>query len=211
MRCGGAEAVLGHRAADAARDALGAVGDLVAVLGLAPLLGAVGVADRHAHHRDRVVHARHRRDARDAPPGADDHLAVDRLAQQAVGAADVVGALRRDRRRLEAEARRGHRRRRRRHDLVVGLAPVVEREVVVLQLDLDPGHGGVEHPQRLLEQLLPGLVALEDDDAQAIRHVRPLRPAPARRRAPPWRRSRRPRARRSRRPAPRRPRAPRRG
>ena len=44
--------------------------------------------------------------AGDPAAGAHDHLAVDRLADQAVRAADVVGALRRDRRRLDPEARR---------------------------------------------------------------------------------------------------------
>ena len=44
-----------------------------------------------------------RGDARDPAAGADDHLAVDRLAQDPVRAADVVGALGRDRRRLDPE------------------------------------------------------------------------------------------------------------
>ena len=83
--------------------------------------------------------ARHRRDARDAPAGADDHLAVDLLAQDAVGAADVVGALGRDRGRLEAEARLAHRLRPPRSTTsLLGLAAVLEREVVVLELDRRP-------------------------------------------------------------------------
>ena len=56
---GRAEAVLSHGSADVPRDPLGAEGDLVAVLLLAALLGAVGVANRHAHHGDRVVNSRH--------------------------------------------------------------------------------------------------------------------------------------------------------
>src|SRR5918992_2565509 len=95
----------GHRAADAARDALGAGGDLVAtVVAFTPLLGAVRVAHRHPHNRYRIVHAGHRCHPGDAPASADDHLAVDGLAQDAVGASDVVLALRGDRGRLEAEA-----------------------------------------------------------------------------------------------------------
>ena len=31
---------------------------------------------------------------------------------------------------------------------------------------LDPGHVGVQHPHRLVEQLLARLVAFQDDDAQ---------------------------------------------
>ena len=61
---------------------------------LAPLLRAVGVADRHADDRDRRVHAAERDDARDAPAGADDHAAADLLAQDAVRRADVVAPLR---------------------------------------------------------------------------------------------------------------------
>src|SRR5205823_3582922 len=126
---GGAEAVFGHGAAHAARDALGAVGDLVAVLVLAPLLGAVRVADRHPHHRDRVVDACDRRDARDTAAGADDHLAVDLLAQDAVGAAHVVLALGRDRGGLDAVAGLAHGARRGMHHVVIRPATVVQREV----------------------------------------------------------------------------------
>ena len=163
---GGAEAVLGHRAADAARDPLGAERDLVAVLLLAALLGAVRVADRHANDGDRVVDAGHRRHARYAPPGPDDHLAVDGLAQQPVRAAHVVLALGRDRGRLEAEARLAHGRGGLVTTSLLGLAAVVEREVEVLELELDLQHLGIEHAQRLLEQLLTGFVALEDDNPQ---------------------------------------------
>ena len=102
---GRAEAVLGHGAADAARDALGAPGVLVAVDLLATLLRAVGVPHGHPDHGDRVVHARHGRDARDPPAGADDHLAVELLAQDPVGAAHVVLALGRDGGRLQAQPR----------------------------------------------------------------------------------------------------------
>ena len=45
-------------------------------------------------------------------------------------------------------------------------APVLQREVEALELDLEADHVRVEHPQRLLEQLLPGLVALEHDYPQ---------------------------------------------
>ena len=180
----GAEAVLGHGPADAARDALGAEGDLVAVLLLAPLLGAVGVADGHAHDGDRVVDAGHRGHAGDAAPGADDHLAVDRLAQDAVGAADVVRALGRDRGRLEAEAGLGHAPAAAAMTTSLSVrAPVVERQVVVLELDLHAGDAGVEHAQGLLEQLLAGLVSLEDDDlcAHARRNLPSAAPGAARR------------------------------
>ena len=40
----------------------------------------------------------------------------------------------------------------------------------MLQLDLDLRHRGIEHAQGLLEQLLAGLVALEDDNPQLVGH-----------------------------------------
>ena len=101
---GVAEGELRHRAADPPLDSLGAVGDLLLALALAPLLRAVGIADRHAHHRDGEVRAADRHHAGDAPPSANDHVAADLLAQDAVRAADVAGSLRRDRRRLQSQA-----------------------------------------------------------------------------------------------------------
>ena len=50
------------------------------------------------------------------------------------------------------------------HDAVLRRTPALEREVEARQLELEPDHVGREHPQRLLEQLLARLVALEDDD-----------------------------------------------
>ena len=88
------ERELGDRAADAPLDPLGAERDLVLALALAPLLRAVGVADGHAHDRDRRVHAAERDDAGDAAARADDHLAADLLAQDPVRRADVVRAAR---------------------------------------------------------------------------------------------------------------------
>ena len=50
------------------------------------------------------------------------------------------------------------------------LAAVVQRQVEPLQLDVDADHVAVQQPQRLLQQLLAGLVALQGDDAK-VRHV----------------------------------------
>ena len=55
-------------------------------------------------------------------------------------------------------------------DRVGRLAAVVEREVEARQVELEADDVGIEHPQRLLEQLLAGLVALEHDDAQRVAH-----------------------------------------
>src|SRR4051794_23593899 len=42
----------------------------------------------------------------------------------------------------------------------------------MLELDVHLRHARVEHPDRLLEQLLTGLVALEDDNAHVVSHAR---------------------------------------
>ena len=102
-------------------------------------------------------------------PGAQDHLAADPLAQQRVGAAHVAGRLGRDGGRLDAEAALDHGVGGLEHDRVVGGAAVLQREVEAAQLELDPDDLGRDHAQRLLEELLTGLVALEDGDGCAHR------------------------------------------
>src|SRR5262245_24017293 len=102
-----------------------------------------------------------RADARYAAPGANDHLAVDRLADQTVRAADVVLALRRDRRGLDPVAGVRHRVSRLGADGVARPAAVLEREIETLELDVEADHFGGDEAQRLLEQLQPGLVALQ--------------------------------------------------
>src|SRR5213079_1697897 len=90
---GGAEGVLSDRSAIGAADRLRAVSELVAVRRLAPLLRAVGIAHRHPAYGDRVVDAADRRHPGDPASRAHDHLPVDRLAQDAVGASNVVRTL----------------------------------------------------------------------------------------------------------------------
>jgi hypothetical protein len=171
---GRAERVLGDHAARRAGDLLRPERDLLAgaLVTLPPLLGAVGVLDGHPHDGDREVHARDRRHAGDPATGADDHLPADLLAQDAVGGADVVLALGRDRGRLDAEAGLAHGARGVVDDLVAGRAPLLEREVEALQLDVDADDARVEHPERLLEQLLAGFVALQDGDGERHEQAR---------------------------------------
>ncbi len=175
----GAEGVLGDRAAVRAPDLLRAQGDLVFPVRLAPLLRPVGVADRHPADGDRVVDAGDRRHSGQPPAGADDHLAVDLLAQDPVRAAHVLGALGGDRRRLQAEPRLRERPRGLVHDAVLRGPPVLQREVEAAQLQRQPDHLRVNHVQRLLEQLLAGLVALEDDYLQRLHSADPDRALPA--------------------------------
>ena len=47
---------------------------------------------------------------------------------------------------------------------------MLERQVEPLELELETEQRRVEQPQRLLEQLLTGLVALEDDDLDRLGH-----------------------------------------
>jgi len=58
------------------------------------------------------------------------------------------------------------------HDCVLRRAAVREGEVVVDEIERDAGHVGRKHPEALLEQLLPGLVACEDDDRALVAHRR---------------------------------------
>ena len=152
---------LGDGAADAPLDALGPERDLLLAVALAPLLRTVGVADRHAHDRDRGMHTAERNDAGDATAGPDDHLAADLLADEPVRRADVVLALRRDRRRFQSQAVLPDRSGGLVDDPVVGLPPRLEREVVAGEVELEADHVGSEHAERFLEELLPGLVPLE--------------------------------------------------
>ncbi len=54
---------------------------------------------------------------------------------------------------------------------VAGAAAVLEREVVALDLERQPGDVRVEDAQRLLQQLLAGLVALHDDQGPRLAQV----------------------------------------
>ena len=53
-------------------------------------------------------------------------------------------------------------------DAVVGPPAALQGEVEDLQLERQAEQAGVEHTQRLLEQLLPGLVALHHDYPQRL-------------------------------------------
>ena len=49
-------------------------------------------------------------------------------------------------------------------------AAILEREVEVLELNLEPEQVGVQDAQRLLEQLLAGFVAVQYDDFDCVGH-----------------------------------------
>ena len=95
-------------------------------------------------------------------------MAADLLAQDPVGAPDVAGGLRRHRRRLQPEPGFADRRGRLVDDAVFGRAPGLERQVEPRELELEPDHVGGEDAQRLLEQLLAGLVPFENDDRRGL-------------------------------------------
>jgi hypothetical protein len=150
--------------ADPPLDLRGSEGGLVLAVALAPLLRAVGVADGHADDRDRMVRAANWDDARDPPAGADDDVAADLLAQDAIRAADVVLALRRDRRRLEAEACLADGGRGLVGDAVLRCAALLERKVVAGEIELETDDFRREQADRFVQQFLPGLVSFEYDD-----------------------------------------------
>jgi hypothetical protein len=50
---------------------------------------------------------------------------------------------------------------------------VLEREVEALELEAEPQHPGVEHADRLFQQFLARLVALEHDDLERRGHGAP--------------------------------------
>ena len=112
------------------------------------------------------------RDSRNAPAGAHDDPAADLLADDAVRRADVAASLGGDGGCLQAETVRADRRRRLVDDPVVGLAAPLEREIEARELELDPDHVRSKHAEALLQQLLAGLVALEDDDRLLVAHRR---------------------------------------
>ena len=167
-----AEGELGYRVADAALDALGTERDLVVAFALAPLLRAVGIADRHAHDGDRRVHATDGHDSGDAAPGPHDHLAADLLPQDPVRRADVVPAFWRDRGALQAKPVLANRGSRLVDDAVLRRPAVFQREVEARKLQLDADHLRREHAQAFFQELLAGLVALEDDDRMLVPHRR---------------------------------------
>jgi len=120
------------------------------------------------------VDAAERHDARDPAARPDDHLAADLLAQDPVRRADSVPALRRHGGCFQSEAVLSDRCRSLVHDRVTRLAPVLEREVEAGQVEREPDHVGGDDPQRLFEQLLARLVALEDDDRLKLHRRRRL-------------------------------------
>src|SRR5262249_10161856 len=120
--------------------------------------------------RDRRMHTSERRNARNPASGPDDDPAADLLPENAVGGADVAAPLRGDRRRLQPETVLADRRSGLVHDPVVGLTPPFEREIEARELELYPDYVGLEHTKALLEELLPGLVAFEDDDRLLVAH-----------------------------------------
>ncbi len=126
----------GDGVADATLDALRAQGDFVVSLSFAPFLRAVRVADGHADDRDGGVDSAERNDPRNAPSGANDDLATDLLAQDAVRRTHISGLLRRDRRRLQPETVLAHGCSGVEDDGVLGGAPVLEREVEAEKLEL---------------------------------------------------------------------------
>ncbi len=108
--------------------------------------------------------AAERHDPGNPTSGADDDLPADLLAQDAIRRADVARAFGSDRRRFQAEAVLLDGRRGLVHHLVLRRPPTLDRQVEAWKRDRFPDDVRREDAQCLLEQFLPGLVALENDD-----------------------------------------------
>ena len=167
------ERVLGDQAAHLTFDPFGAVGNLVCALTLTPLLGAVGVADGHADDRNGRVDTGDGPHARDAPSRAYDHGSIEFGAQDRVRRSDVAAAFGGNRCGLESQATVFHRDRRLVDDRVVGLTALLEREVVVNEVEFETDDARREDAERFHEEFLAGLIAVQDDDG-GFRHGRYL-------------------------------------
>ena len=176
-----AEGVVGDDPAGPPADLLGAVSPFVEIVALTPLASPVRVVHRHPDHRDRRMDSRERPYARDPAPGAHNHPAVDLLAQDGVRAADVAGPLRGDGGGFDPEAKLAKRLRGIEHALVARAAPRLERHIEVFCLDLDAQDARLEQAERLAEELLAGLIAVQDGDRRCghrIESYGPVREGP---------------------------------
>ena len=161
------ERELGDRAADRALDPLGAERGLLVALALAPFLRAVGAADRHPHDRDRGVDAAERDDPGirrpvrtiTVPPISSRRIRFGEPTSSAPSGV-IVAAFSPS---PPPESRGCVI-----DDRVPRRPPRLQREVEARELQLEADHVRLEHSQRLLEQLLPGLVALEHDDSLRV-------------------------------------------
>src|SRR5437667_424600 len=98
---------------------------------------------------------------RNPASGADDHSAVDLLAEDGVRAADISGAFGCHGGGLDPKAELAKDLGGIEHALVARAAPLGEREVEVPGLDLDAQHARLEQPERLEEQFFAGLIPVE--------------------------------------------------
>ncbi len=157
-----------RRAADPAADPLGPVGDLVVALALAPLLGPVGVADRHPADRDRVVDAGDRRHPGIRRPVRTITVPSMPSRISRFGEPTSSAPSGRDRRRLRARARPPASPPPPRSQTSFAVArrfPSERSKRSSSSVEADDL--GVEHGQGGVEQLLAGLVAVEDDDPRS--------------------------------------------
>jgi len=104
---------------------------------LTPLVGAVGVTDRHTDHDDWLVGGDDGRDTRDTSTSSYDHGAADAFTQESIGRTDAVHLGRRDGGCLEPETGLHHRGRRFSNDAVVRLATVSQGKIKMFELEAD--------------------------------------------------------------------------
>ena len=112
--------------------------------------------------------AAERNDAGNASTRTHDHLAADLLAEDSVGRADIVRCLGRHGRRLDPEPVLADGERCLVNDAVARGAAVREREVETRERELEADHVSIEETQGCFEELLAGVVALENDDCARL-------------------------------------------
>ncbi len=164
------EGIFGNHAACAARELFRAVGFFVQPFAFAPLLSVIGIIDCHAHDTDRCVNAPEGAHRWNTPPGADNHFAVNLIAQNSIGAAHVTFDVRRNGSGFDAEAMNVQRFTGIDDDLVFCGAPLFQREVKRQKVKVIVNYIGIQDAQRFDQQFLSGLVALQNHNGTSTCH-----------------------------------------
>ena len=112
--------------------------------------------------------------ARESATGSHDDARPDRIAKDSVGRTNVALAFRGDGRGFEPDVVSLQRVCGIEHHEVIGCAPVWKRKIVTFELELQSSHGWIEYAQCFDQQLLSGLIALEDDQRRRRQNELPL-------------------------------------
>ena len=132
--------IFGHRPTGFARDFLGAIRHLVIAGAFAPFLRAIGIINCHPNHRNRRIRPANGPHTWNTSPRANNHRAINFLAQNGVWATNIPRYFGRDRSRFEAVARRFQRLRRLVNNPILGFAAILQAQIKADQLHLNARH-----------------------------------------------------------------------